>query len=156
VKFHSHNVGTMRSAYNTKVSCCGAGTQRLGAAGCGAAGAGAELSGNAESAGAAALAFGIFGFFGRIILRIGLGGGPKGCSSATTGLGSTRAEPALNIEPELTVACTGTVAVWNLFMMKVTEKPFSGGCSSTEQGVLQPGPMEVRASAPGGVDSSWT
>jgi len=25
----------------------------------------------------------------------------------------------------------------------------------TEQGVLQPGPKEVRASAPGGVDSSW-
>ena len=31
----------------------------------------------------------------------------------------------------------------------------SGSGALTEQGVLQPGPKEVRASAPGGVDSSW-
>ena len=32
----------------------------------------------------------------------------------------------------------------------------SPGVTVTEQGVLQPGPSEVRASAPAGVDSSWT
>jgi hypothetical protein len=38
--------------------------------------------------------------------------------------------------------------------LKVTVKPFSGGASATEQGVLQAGPSEVTASAPGGTDSS--
>jgi hypothetical protein len=32
----------------------------------------------------------------------------------------------------------------------------SGAGTATEHGVLQPGPSDVRASAPGGVDSSWT
>jgi hypothetical protein len=48
------------------------------------------------------------------------------------------------------------VTGWNLFMVKVTEKPPSGAGTAIEQGVLQLGPTEVRASAPGGIDSSWT
>ena len=35
-------------------------------------------------------------------------------------------------------------------------KGASGAGTETEQGVLQPGPSEVLASAPGGLDSSWT
>ena len=52
------------------------------------------------------------------------------------------------------MTCTGTVAGWNLFMVKVTVKPASAAGTATEQGVLQPGPTEVLASAPGGTDSS--
>jgi hypothetical protein len=37
----------------------------------------------------------------------------------------------------------------------VTEKPLSGAGTAREQGVLQPGPREVVASAPEGTDSSW-
>jgi hypothetical protein len=50
---------------------------------------------------------------------------------------------------------TGTVTGWNLFIVKVTVKPPSGAATATEQGVLQPGPTDVTASAPGGIDSSW-
>jgi hypothetical protein len=52
--------------------------------------------------------------------------------------------------------CTGTVTGWNLFIVKVIEKPPSGAGTEREQGVLQLGPTEVRASAPDGTDSSWT
>ncbi len=52
------------------------------------------------------------------------------------------------------MTCTGMVAGWNLFSVYVTEKPLSGADTSTEQGVLQPGPSDVRASAPCGTDSS--
>ena len=52
------------------------------------------------------------------------------------------------------MTCTGTVAGWNFGMAKVTEKPVSGAATETEHGVLQPGPIEVAASAPGGTDSS--
>ena len=38
----------------------------------------------------------------------------------------------------------------------MTEKPASGAGTSIEQGVLQAGPSEVVASAPGGADSSAT
>ncbi|GAC1334621.1 MAG: hypothetical protein NVS2B1_01180 [Bradyrhizobium sp.] len=40
----------------------------------------------------------------------------------------------------------------------MTEKPASGAATATEQGVLQLGPTEVTASAPGGTESSstWT
>jgi hypothetical protein len=48
------------------------------------------------------------------------------------------------------------VTGWNLGNAKETAKPASGAGTLTEQGVLQPGPSEVVASAPGGVDSSWT
>src|ERR1700682_6712075 len=54
------------------------------------------------------------------------------------------------------MTCTGTVTGWNLFSVYVTEKPLSGAGTATEQGVLQPGPSDVRASAPCGTDSSWT
>jgi len=50
---------------------------------------------------------------------------------------------------------TGTVTGWNLGIAKVTVKPVSGVATAIEQGVLQPGPTEVVASAPGGMDSSW-
>ena len=58
--------------------------------------------------------------------------------------------------PGLRITCTGTVTGWNLGSVKVTEKPASGAGTATEQGVLQPGPSEVMASAPEGTDSSWT
>ena len=54
------------------------------------------------------------------------------------------------------MTCTGTVAGWNLFIAKVTEKPASPAGTATEQGVLQVCPFEVRASAPEGTDSSAT
>src|ERR1700732_1530576 len=53
---------------------------------------GADGSGNAESAGAAEVPFGAFGFLGFSILRAALGGGPAGWSSATTGFGSMLVE----------------------------------------------------------------
>ena len=56
--------------------------------------------------------------------------------------------------PGFRITCTGTVAGWNRGRLKVTEKPASGAGTETVQGVLQPGPNEVVASAPGGTDSS--
>jgi hypothetical protein len=56
----------------------------------------------------------------------------------------------------LRMTWTGTVCGWNLSIVNVTEKPLSGAGTATEHGVLQPGPSEVLASAPGGLDSSWT
>jgi hypothetical protein len=97
-----------------------------------------------------------FGFFGRIGFRAALGGGPAGLSSANTGLGSVMVVAGLAKSPGLRITCTGTVAGWNLGRLKVTEKPLSGAGTLSEQGVLQPGPSEVTASAPGGADSSWT
>ena len=112
-------------------------------------------AGNAELAsGAGAAAFGFFGFFGRIGLRAARGGGPAGRNSATTGLGSTVMVSALNMSPGLRITRTGTVTGANLGMLKVTLNPASGAVTETEQGVLQPGPIEVRASAPDGTDSS--
>jgi hypothetical protein len=108
------------------------------------------------AAGAAAVAPGSFGFFGCIPLRAARGGGPAGFSSATTGLGSIVVVAGLAKSPGLRTTVTGTVAGWNFGMLKVTEKPLSGGAIDTEQGVLQPGPTEVTASAPGGTDSSCT
>ena len=96
---------------------------------------------------------GFFGFFGRITLCT-FGGGPAGLSSANTGLGSTVVEAGVEKSPGLWITCTVTVAGWNLGRLKVTEKPASGAGTETEQGVLQPGPSEVTASAPGGADSS--
>src|SRR6185312_8213885 len=59
--------------------------------------------------------------------------------------------------PGTRITWAGTVAGWNLSMAKVTVKSDpSGGVMLTAQGVLQPGPREVRASAPDGVDSSRT
>jgi hypothetical protein len=56
--------------------------------------------------------------------------------------------------PGVRVTVTGTVAGWNLGILKVTEKLVSGVGIETEQGVLQPGPSEVTASAPCGCESS--
>ena len=58
--------------------------------------------------------------------------------------------------PGSRITWTGTVTGWNLGIAKVTVKPASGAATATEQGVLQPGPTEVVASAPGGTNSSWT
>ncbi len=58
--------------------------------------------------------------------------------------------------PGLRITWTGTVTGRNLGIAKVTVNPASGAAIATEQGVLQPGPTEVVASAPGGTDSSWT
>jgi len=113
------------------------------AAGCAGAGAGA------------AAALGGFGFFGRIGLRA-FGGGPAGVSSANTGLGSVIVVGGEAKSPGLRITWTGTVAGWNLGIAKVTENPASGAGTSIEQGVLQAGPSEVVASAPGGADSSAT
>ena len=113
------------------------------AAGCAGAGAGA------------AAALGGFGFFGRIGLRT-FGGGAAGLSSANTGLGSMMVVAGEAKSPGLRITWTGTVTGWNLGLAKVTEKPVSGAGTSIEQGVLQAGPSEVVASAPGGADSSAT
>jgi hypothetical protein len=96
------------------------------------------------------------GFFGRIGLRAARGGGPAGLSSATTGLGSTVMTSGLAKSPGVRITLTGTVTGWNLGIAKVTVKPASGEATAIEQGVLQPGPTEVVASAPDGTDSSWT
>lgn len=118
------------------------------------AGAAAGLgNGEPASAGAAA-AFGFFGF-GRSGFRT-FGGGASGFSSANTGLGSTVAVAGEVKSPGFRITWTGIVTGWNLGNAKVTAKPASGAGTLTEQGVLQPGPSEVVASAPGGVDSSWT
>ena len=122
----------------------------------GGGGGGADGVGNGDpAAGAAAPALGGFGFFGRIGLRAERGGGPAGLSSATTGLGSTVMVSGLVKSPGARITLTGTVTGWNFGIAKVTVKP-SGADTETEQGVLQPGPTEVVASAPDGTDSSWT
>ena len=111
-------------------------------AGCAGAGAGAEAD------------FGAFGFFGRIgLLPFS---GAAGRSSANTGLGSMTVVGGEAKSPGLRITWTGTVTGWNLGLAKVTEKPASGAGTSIEQGVLQAGPSEVVASAPGGTDSSAT
>ena len=117
-----------------------------------AGGAGAAAA--AAGAGAAA-SLGGFGFFGRISLRA-FGGGAAGWSSANTGLGSMMVVGGEVESPGLRITWTGTVTGWNLGIANVTEKPASGAGTSIEQGVLQAGPSEVVASAPGGVDSSAT
>lgn len=58
--------------------------------------------------------------------------------------------------PGLWITWSDTVTVSNRGIAKVTEKPASGAGTSTEQGVLQAGPSEIVASAPGGTDSSAT
>ena len=116
-------------------------------------------AGNAEPAagGAAAAApLGGFGFFGRIGARAPFGGGPAGLSSATTGLGSMLVEAGVEKSPGILMTCTGIVSGWNFGLVKVTEKPVSPAGTATEQGVVQPGPGEVLASAPDGIESSWT
>jgi hypothetical protein len=109
-------------------------------------------SGKADCAGAAAV-FAAWGLRGRIRFAP-LGGGGAGCSSATTGFGSVTTGGAELKAPVLRITCTCTVCGRNLSSVKVTEKPLSGAGTATEQGVLQPGPSEVTASAPGGLDSS--
>ena len=110
----------------------------------------AGCAGAGVAAGAAA-AFAGFGFLGRIGLRA-LGGGAAGCSSAKTGLGSMTVVAGEVKSPGLRIIWTGTVTDWNLGLANVTEKPASGAGTSIEQGVLQAGPREVVASAPGGVE----
>jgi len=123
-------------------------------AGCGGGGGAAAGVGNGDPAAGAAAAFGGFGFFGRIGLRAARGGGPAGRSSATTGLGSTVMVSGLVKSPGVRITRTGMVTGWNLGIAKVTVKPASGAATAIEQGVLQPGPAEVVASAPDGTDSS--
>jgi len=55
-----------------------------------------------------------FGFFGRIGLRAGFGGGPAGLSSPTTGLGSIEVDAGVEKSPGIVMTCTGTVSGWNL------------------------------------------
>ena len=108
--------------------------------------------GNGDAAAGAAAGF---GFFGRIGFPGGRGGGPAGRSSATTGLGSTVVVAGDEKSPAVRITWTGTVTGWNFGIAKVTVKPVSGAATAIEQGVLQPGPTEVVASAPDGTDSSW-
>jgi len=144
-----HTIATLR-----RLIGCSASNYRLAGGGGTAPGAGA---GNAESAGAGAAPLGGFGLFGRMIFFFdGFGGGPAGRSSANTGLGSILTDAGLVKSPGNLVTCTGTVAGWNPFIEKVTLKPPSGIGTAAVQGVLQPGPTEVRASAPCGVESSCT
>jgi hypothetical protein len=72
-----------------------------------------------------------------------------------TGLGSTTVLAGVVKSPETRVTVTGTVAGWYLGSVKVTLKPPSV-VIGREQGVVQVGPSDVFASAPGGVDSNWT
>ena len=116
-----------------------------------------RAAGCAAGAGGGPAAVGGLGFFGRIGLRT-VGGGVAGLSSANTGLGSMMVVAGEVESPGFRITWTGTVTGWNLGIAKVTEKPASGAGTLTEQGVLQAGPSEVVASAPGGADSSatWT
>jgi hypothetical protein len=70
-----------------------------------------------------------------------------GCSSATTGLGSIDVVAGVVKSPGTRVTCTGIVSGANLLSVKLTLKPPSAE-TGNEQGVLQLGPREVRASAP--------
>jgi hypothetical protein len=58
--------------------------------------------------------------------------------------------------PGVLMIFTGTVAGWCFGSANETVNGASGAGTETEQGVLQPGPSEVVASAPGGLDSSRT
>ena len=120
------------------------------------AGAGAGVGvGNTEpeSAGAAAAgAAAVFGGFGFLGLRAGFGGGPAGLSSLTTGFGSMLVDAGVEKSPGTLTTCTWTVAGRNLSLVKVTENPASAAATATEQGVVQPGPSEVLASAPDGTE----
>lgn len=69
------------------------------------------------------------------------------------GLGSTTVVAGVVKSPGTRVTVTGTVTDCNFGAVNVTVKAFSAG-TSREQGVLQPGPIEVTASTPGGTDSS--
>jgi hypothetical protein len=146
----------MQPVYNQHlgVHCSAVQTNQRAGAGVAGAGAGAGF-GNGEPAAGAAAALGGFGFFGRIGFLGGRGGGPAGRSSATTGLGSTVVVAGVEKSPVVRMTWTGIVTGWNLGIAKVTVKPVSGAATAIEQGVLQPGPTEVVASAPGGMDSSW-
>jgi hypothetical protein len=117
--------------------------------------AGADGFGNGEAAAGAGAAAG-FGLLALGRIDFARGGGPAGFSSATTGLGSMVVEAGVVKSPGFRISWTGTVTGWNLGMAKVTVKPASGAATAIEQGVLQPGPSEVVASAPGGTDSSAT
>ena len=81
--------------------------------------------------------------------------GTAGGNSATIGFGSTIVRAGLVKSPGTRVTVTGTVTGCDFGAENVTVKAFSAGTSS-EQGVLQPGPIDVTASAPGGIESSWT
>jgi hypothetical protein len=54
---------------------------------------------------------GFFTLFGRILLPLG---GVAGCSSTTTGLGSTFVVAEESRSPGMRMTWTGTVAGWNL------------------------------------------
>jgi hypothetical protein len=112
---HVHTISTL--PHLVAVQCSdhrpGGGVGAGAAAGGGAAAAGAcSWLGNGEPAAGAGALRGGFGFLGFIALfRTGLGGGPAGCSSATTGFGLTVAG-----DPRSPwTSCTGTVTGWNLF-----------------------------------------
>ena len=96
-----------------------------------------------------------FGFFGRIGLRA-FGGGATGLSSANTGLGSMMVVGGRGKIAGIADHLDRNRDRLELGIAKVTEKPASGAGTSTEQGVLQAGPSEVVASAPGGANSSAT
>ena len=140
--FRNCNLCMMRPAHNPQLVGCSARNQRLGGGG----------KGDPAAGGASAAPWGGLGCFG--FFRAALGGGAAGGSSATTGLGSTVVEAGVVKSPGMRTICTGTVTGWNLFIVKVIEKPPSGAGTVSEQGVLQLGPTEVRASAPDGTDSS--
>ena len=85
-------------------------------------------------------------------------GGTSGWSSANTGFGSVVTEADVVKSPGFLITFTGTLAGWYFGSAKATVNGASGAGTETEQGVLQPGPSEVLASAPEGLDSSrtWT
>ena len=146
----SHNLGTLQRRATIRQACAA-----CGRAACGSAAVGAAAARRADRAAARRRRRG--GLRRLRLLRphrlaCGFGGGPAGCSSANTGLGSMMVVAGVVKSPGLRITCTGTVAGWNLCSVKVTEKPASGAGTATEQGVLQPGPSEVVASAPGGAE----
>ncbi len=120
--------------------------QRVGA------GKGEPAAGAGAAAAGAAPAFGAAGRFAGARLAARLVG-VNGCNSAITGFGSTVVEAGVVKSPGFTMTATGIVTGWNFGAEKVTVK-FGVDGIETEQGVLQPGPTEVTASAPGGSDSS--
>ena len=104
---HLHTIGTLPNpaTWDANNQCVGGG------------GGGGAAAGNAESAAgaAAAASVGGLGFLGRMICFLAFGSGPAGCSSATTGLGSTLIEAAVEKSPGFRVIRAWTVAGRNLF-----------------------------------------
>jgi len=83
--------------------------------------------------------FGAFGFFGRIGLRTGLGGGGGGWSCATAGFGSSVTVADVMRSPGVRTTCTGMLRAGTCSGVGDREAAGFGGLHRDRAGVLQPG-----------------